>query len=165
MSDFHEVSIDKNIIVLPDKIIQIANVIRVSTYIEEKSWSSIISFMIVAILLGVLSTDPYHWGWSDITQKSMMIGFFYFIICTLYFLMYKRYGIKIQGNDGKNDILLTADKEAAENLFAFIAYFVNNNDKAITINRNFQVVQGDNIMGDKFSKIRNSMIANRSTVN
>lgn len=165
MSEFHQVSIDGNLVILPSRIIQISNISRVSSYVLIKSWKLKVATAIIALAAYAGGQDILHWGLSVNAKNIMSLCALVFFVLFLYFLFYKRFGIKIQTNGATTDVLITQDESKADKLSAMIAYFINNKESAVTINSSLQIIEGDSIMGDKFNEIRNSVITNRSVKN
>ncbi len=165
MSEFYQVSIDGNLVILPSKIIQISNISRISSYVLVKSWKLKIATAVIALASYLGGQDVLHWGLTANAKNIMNLCALAFFMLFLYFLFYKRFGIKIQTNGVTTDVLITKDEATANKLSAMLAYFINNKESSITINSNLQIIEGDSIMGDKFNEIRNSVITNRSINN
>jgi len=156
-SKFDKVSFHDNLLILPDRVIQIANISRVSSYCIKKTWKFRILMLVITLIFlsaAMIKNDPFF----------MYVGFLVFGCLFLYAMFFKRLGIQIQTNGSTTDHLITKDQSIANKLYSMISYYIHNleGNMAITIDRTLNVVSGDMILGDVFSEIENSTITNRS---
>lgn len=156
-SKFEKISFNDNLLILPARMIQISNISRVSSYCIKKTWANKI-FMFICTLVSLIS------ALQDGAQVFWYIGVVVFGALFLYAMLFKRYGIQVQTNGNTTDHLLTKSQEVADKLYSMISYYIHNikPSQAITIDNSLNIIQGDAILGDKFSDIEGSTIVNKS---
>ncbi len=164
-SEFSNVSIQENLLILPNRFIQIPNISRVSSY-EMKSpcYGCAIGLVLTALVL-VTIVGLYH---EKLEAFSTLLYIWAIGCLPLAYreISKKKIGIHIVTNGNTSDFLITKNKNSADKLYEMIAYFISvrGKNKSITIDNSFNVTYGDHVLGDKFSDIDNSNIVNRSVV-
>ncbi len=168
--NFEKISIHKNLLVLPSRVIQLSNISRVTSYTITKSWVFFMLLTITSFLYAVNNMNGKYTTNYDAVAVAVAVALFFY---TIYRANYTRFGVQIQTSAVTTDFIVTDNQKLAEDLHRHIAYYINeyathnaviNGITFVEEKGTVNIIQGDQILGDYFNEIKNSSIVNQSTI-
>lgn len=158
MAKTHELQVTNHILRFGHEVYHISNLVRVGKYKVKKRKGALVFLLIVAAA----------GTWAAVAQKSeLAILGIIAILVILAILIFRRsdYALRIETNSGSANLFSTKKERVVDELVDLISEVWQNQERSV----NYMVNLSDHsvhehVMGDKFTNIRDAVVATRSSV-
>lgn len=160
MAKQKNLEISNNVIKFDHESYQIRNIVRLSKFSEK------VSYLGYAVILTVIISGTLFISQQADNEGAMLIGFgIVFLILLNMIISRSKFLLKIETNSGCGTLLYARKEQIIDDLIDLISLVMDSENSSVHYNIDMSDYSvNETVMGDKFSNIKDAVIATRNAV-